>query len=52
MFLQPTNREALDIGFDAALFRQSHEAKLGDFRDSRHPRLRRDLHSRVALGRQ
>jgi hypothetical protein len=52
MFLQPTNWEQIDIAFEPASFRQSYETELGHFLTSRDRILRRDLHSRIALGRQ
>src|SRR5437016_12920378 len=52
MFLQPTNWEQVDTAFEPARFRQSYETELSHFFRSRDRHLRRDLHSRIALGRQ
>ena len=52
MFLQPTNWEQVDIAFDPASFRQSYPTEISDFWSSRDRHLRRDLHSRLALGLQ
>jgi hypothetical protein len=52
VFLQPTNWEEIDVAFNPADFRQSYAIELRSFSISRDRHLRRDLHSRIALGRQ
>lgn len=52
MFLQPTNWEEIDIAFDPASFCQSYATEFSVFSLSRERKLRRELHSRIALGSQ